>query len=92
MAEENRVRRHFWFSGMVQGVGFRYRAYHIAQSLDLTGWVRNAWDDRVEMEVEGSRDAISSMLLKLSEQNFISIERIEEESIPLEDDGWFCIR
>lgn len=92
MEKEKKVRRHYWFSGMVQGVGFRYRAFHIAQSLDLTGWVRNAWDERVEMEVEGSREAISKMLLMLSEQSFISIEGIEEKTIPLEDDGWFCIR
>lgn len=48
-----KIRKHIFFSGIVQGVGFRYRAYHIAQMLGLTGWVRNTWDDRVEMEVKG---------------------------------------
>ena len=32
------VRKHIYFSGDVQGVGFRYRSCYIAQSLGLTGW------------------------------------------------------
>ena len=48
------VRKHIFFSGDVQGVGFRYRSFYIAQSLGLTGWVENLWDGRVEMEVQGS--------------------------------------
>lgn len=49
------VRKHIYFSGDVQGVGFRYRSCYIAQSLGLTGWVENLWDGRVEMEVQGDR-------------------------------------
>ena len=40
------VRKHIFFSGDVQGVGFRYRSFYIAQSLGLTGWVENLWDGR----------------------------------------------
>lgn len=40
---ENLIRKHYWFSGRVQGVGFRYRACYIASSLGVTGWVRNNW-------------------------------------------------
>ena len=42
------VRKHIYFSGDVQGVGFRYRSCYIAQSLGLTGWVENLWDGRVD--------------------------------------------
>lgn len=49
-----KIRKHIISSGTVQGVGFRYRSYYIAQSLGLTGWVCNRWDDRVEMEVQGT--------------------------------------
>lgn len=35
------VRRRFRFSGLVQGVGFRYEAQRIASQLDLVGWVKN---------------------------------------------------
>ena len=47
------VRKHIYFSGQVQGVGFRYRAKNAARANDLTGWVDNLWDGRVEMEVQG---------------------------------------
>ena len=56
---ENLIRKHYWFSGRVQGVGFRYRACYIASSLGVTGWVRNNWDDRVEMEAQGSRELLA---------------------------------
>ena len=47
------IRKHFYFSGRVQGVGFRYKAMYLARGLELTGWVANLWDGRVEMEVQG---------------------------------------
>ena len=56
------VRKHIFFSGDVQGVGFRYRSFYIAQSLGLAGWVENLWDGRVEMEVQGSEASIREML------------------------------
>lgn len=28
-----KIRKHFYFSGRVQGVGFCYRSYYIAQSM-----------------------------------------------------------
>ena len=92
MADREIVRRHFWVSGRVQGVGFRYRAFYLAQALGLSGWVRNSWDERVELVVQGTREAISEMLIQLREQRFVDIERIEEENIPLEADGWFSIK
>ena len=74
-----KIRKHFYFSGRVQGVGFRYRSYYIAQSMGLTGWVRNLWDDRVEMEVQGTREEIREMVERLSQQSFVEIEGIEAE-------------
>ena len=50
------VRKHIFFSGDVQGVGFRYRSFYIAQSLDLTGWVQNEDDGSVTLEVQGDPD------------------------------------
>lgn len=49
------VRRlHICFKGQVQGVGFRWTARKVAQSLDLTGWVRNEPDGSVTMELQGT--------------------------------------
>lgn len=88
----NQIRKHYYFSGMVQGVGFRWRAYHIACSLGLTGWVRNNWDGRVEMEVQGSRASVEKMLVMLQNQRYIDIWEIEDEEIPAEQESGFHIR
>ena len=71
------IRRHYWFSGRVQGVGFRYRAYYIAGSLGITGWVRNNWDERVEMEAQGTEESLDKMVQMLREQRLIWIEEVE---------------
>lgn len=34
----DKVRKHFYFSGDVQMVGFRYQAKYAADDLGLTGW------------------------------------------------------
>ena len=76
----------------VQGVGFRYRACYIASSLGVTGWVRNNWDDRVEMEAQGSRELLAQMVEMLGRQRFIEIEGIEERVIPVEVESGFYSR
>ncbi len=53
--------------GMVQGVGFRYFTYHEASSRDLTGYVKNLPDGRVEVYAEGSKEDLNSLLQRLQE-------------------------
>lgn len=81
---KNTVRKHIYFSGRVQGVGFRYRSYYIAQSLGLTGWVTNLWDGRVEMEVQGQP-------LDIQEQNWIEVSDMEITDIPCKQENSFHI-
>lgn len=59
------VRSHIFFSGTVQGVGFRYTSQRFANALHLTGWVKNLPDGRVELVCEGSREQIENLLYKL---------------------------
>ena len=42
-----------YFSGRVQGVGFRYTCRNIAVQYDMRGYVRNLPDGRVELVIEG---------------------------------------
>ena len=79
------VRRHIYFSGRVQGVGFRFQASWAAKRLDLTGWVRNLDDGRVEMEVQGEPHVIDRMLEALREDSFIRISDIDSAEIPLDE-------
>ena len=89
---ENLIRKHYWFAGRVQGVGFRYRACYIASSLGVTGWVRNNWDERVEMEAQGTREDLARMVEMLYRQSFIGIEGVEEKVVPVEVESGFYAR
>jgi acylphosphatase len=61
------VARQIWFSGYVQGVGFRFTAQRVATRCRLTGYVRNLDDGRVEMFVQGTPDNIDQCLVDLGE-------------------------
>jgi acylphosphatase len=56
------------YSGHVQGVGFRYTTNSIAHSYDVTGYVRNLSDGRVELVAEGDPRAIDTFLSDVSER------------------------
>ena len=86
------VRKHITFYGRVQGVGFRYTAKYLAQSMDLTGWVENEWDGTVTMEVEGSEILINKLLVGLNNNRFITIEWMDAKEIPLKEESSFSVR
>jgi len=72
------------FSGMVQGVGFRYSAQRRAQALGLSGFVRNLPDGRVEMVAQGEAEGLQELLGYL-EANF-SIRDKTVCDVPPRDD------
>ena len=86
------VRKHIVFYGRVQGVGFRYTAEYMAQSLDLSGWVRNEYDGTVTMEVQGREALINKLLVGLNQNRFITIEWMDTKEIPLEEERTFKVR
>jgi len=55
-------RAHVFVSGRVQGVFFRAETQNKATSLNLTGWVRNILDGRVEAVFEGEEKNINLMI------------------------------
>ena len=86
------VRKHIVFYGRVQGVGFRYTAKYLAQSLELTGWVRNEYDGTVTMEVQGRETLINKLLVGLYQNRFITIDWVDTKEIPLEEEKAFKVR
>lgn len=81
---KNRMR--YRFTGEVQGVGFRFRAYHAASSLGLTGWVRNEYDGSVLMEVQGEKSAMDALLSLLESGHYIHIDAVDGRKIPTDPD------
>ena len=60
--DESSARLHAIVSGRVQGVNYRYSTLQRAQSLRLTGWVRNLPDGAVEVVAEGPQSALTQLL------------------------------
>ena len=72
------------FSGMVQGVGFRYTASKIANRLGIVGWVANRNDGTVEMLVAAERDIVDEMVSELREvfgENLREVDLCEEPAV-----------
>lgn len=86
------VRRRMRFHGRVQGVGFRYTAKYLAQSFRLTGWVKNEYDGTVLMEIQGREMLIHELMKGLNRSNFIQIDWIDTEDIPVEQESSFYVR
>lgn len=91
--ENGIIRQRIVFNGWVQGVGFRYRAYHAASSAGATGWVKNNYDGSVTMEIQGTRQQIDSVILALNRGTYIRIEDMSVSSLsPDEDERTFRIK
>ncbi len=58
-------RANVFFSGSVQGVGFRYAALNAARGHPVTGWVRNLSDGRVEVMAEGTQEALEAFIAEV---------------------------
>jgi acylphosphatase len=51
-----------YYSGDVQGVGFRATTVRIARDHPVSGWIKNLADGRVQLLVEGTDEAIDKFL------------------------------
>ena len=54
-------RLHIYYTGRVQGVGFRFTTEDIASELGVCGWVKNLGDGRVEVVVEAEEELLKEM-------------------------------
>ena len=62
---ERQKRVHLFYSGRVQGVGFRFTVERIALALGIVGWVMNLPDNRVEVVGEGDEVKLVYFLEKM---------------------------
>ncbi len=80
------IRKQMRFTGDVQGVGFRFRAYHAAMQLGLTGWVRNEYDGSVTLEAQGDPAAVEALPRLLEGSLYIRIDSVDTRTLPLRGD------
>lgn len=72
--------REVWYSGHVQGVGFRAQVLGLARGFEVTGFVQNLTDGRVYLHAEGDEkelDAFTADILKSLDGH---IRNVEERS------------
>ncbi len=60
--EERKERAQVFYSGQVQGVGFRWMSERLARRFLVTGWAKNLSDGRVELMVEGHGEDVRKFL------------------------------
>ncbi len=73
----NRKRVQIFYSGTVQGVGFRYTVKSVAAGFEVTGTVRNMPDGRVELVAEGAKSELEAFQRAIRESGLESLIRDE---------------
>jgi acylphosphatase len=83
-----------WFvRGRVQGVGYRYFAQHAATTLNLSGYVCNLDDGRVEVYAAGNPAALDEFAGMLHRgPRFGEVRGVEEQEAEVHQHGGFHIR
>lgn len=69
-----------FFSGRVQGVGFRYTALQVAREYDVSGFAKNLSDGRVHLEVEGRADVVNAYITALEQRMHGYVRKTERTS------------
>lgn len=68
---------HIFYSGRVQGVGFRFTAEEVARDLGIVGWAKNLRDGRVEVLAEGEEATLKEFLEKIVQEMSTYIRHVE---------------
>jgi len=66
-----------YFSGHVQGVGFRYTALQVAKEFEVAGFVKNMTDGRVLLELEGCGAEVDAYIAGVVDQMQGFVKKIE---------------
>jgi acylphosphatase len=69
-----------FYEGNVQGVGFRWTVRHIAKGFDVTGWVGNLADGRVELQVNGEENEVRAFVAAIGESELRAHIRKQTET------------
>lgn len=81
--DSDRYRLQIWFSGHVQGVGFRFKAAQIAKGYDVSGFVKNLDDGRVHLAAIGEPSEVgefASELCRVMADFIRSVDKKEDKT------------
>ena len=71
-----------YFSGRVQGVGFRYTVQNLALQYDVRGFVRNLADGRVELVMEGPENDMVGLVEDINQKLNGYIKKVDKSTSP----------
>ncbi len=72
-----------FYEGRVQGVGFRYCVRQLACGFEVTGWVRNLPDGRVELQACGDPAELEQFLEAIRDSELKGhIKKEERHAVP----------
>ena len=87
------VARHVRVTGRVQGVFFRAWTRDEAETLGVTGWIRNCSDGSVETHVEGRADDVHELIETIREgPPGARVDKVEIETADPEGHRSFEVR
>lgn len=82
-----------YFSGRVQGVGFRYSALQAAKEFEVSGFVSNLPDGRVLLEAEGSPGEVGAFIAAVEERMHGHVRKVERQGTSRSAQfSGFCIK
>ena len=88
--EQDEVRRYkIIFSGSVQGVGFRYEMWLMAEKLGLKGFVENLPNGNVYVEMQGEKNRIMYLIEYMKAVPRICIENMDIDEMELREEKKF---
>ena len=79
---ESLHRRTCYFSGRVQGVGFRYTVHNLAMPHNVRGYVRNLPDGRVEVVMEGPDEDMDQLVESIRRKMGHFIRQVDMQTEP----------
>lgn len=89
------INYHLTISGLVQGVGFRWSCYRLAQRMGVTGFVRNLPNGQVYVEAQGTATVIADFIKQLAAgpTPYAQVSNLQKENGQVQDYGnTFTIR
>lgn len=78
----SRVTEQVFFSGRVQGVGFRYTTRDMAKRHPVTGYVKNLPDGRVELLAQGTEAAVALFVDSIVSHFRANLQGVDRRHLP----------